>query len=196
MTEQTQIFLYVTYTFIYFQQLVLMCADKILWRKVAGRRNQYKEGSNTQPLMEQQQHQQWACCLSSCNPCWDPGCGQQLSLAHACRPSSVLPQQLRPCQKCHLSAISPAHSAAGTGHLLLSKRGGGQNTQVFFLTGWGSWICSPEGLMKPQGQDEVWGGSRHLQGMKCRRQEVRPRRMSPSPLCIRSLLAIFHIPLE
>lgn len=28
-----------------------------------------------------------------------------------------------------------------------------------------------EGLVKPQGQDEVWGGSWQLQEMKCRRQE-------------------------
>lgn len=60
-----------------------MYSDKIWGRMDAGRRNQYKEGSNTQPMMEQQRRQQWACCSPSCNPCWDPGWGQQLSLAHA-----------------------------------------------------------------------------------------------------------------
>lgn len=53
-----------------------------------------------------------------------------------------------------------------------------------------------EGLTKPQGQDKVRGRSWQLQGMKYRRQEVRPRRMSPSPPHIISLLAIIHISLE
>lgn len=73
----------------------------------------------------------------------------------ACRPSSMLPWQLRPCQKRHISALAPAHSAAGTGHLLLSKkRRRIEHTYIFPC-----WVRElnllMEGLVKPQGQDKV-----------------------------------------
>lgn len=159
-----------------------MCSDKIQGRKDAGRRNQHKEASNTQPLMEQQQHQHPAIHAGvsggANNSHWHLPADPQASFhgsSHPARNVTFLPSPL-PTLLLALVICCCQKKEESRTHMCFSC----WVRELNLLT---------EGPAKPQGQDEVWGGSWQLQGMKCRR----PRRRSPSPPDIRSPLAIFHI---
>lgn len=189
------------------KQLALMYSDKIWGRMDAGRRNQYKEGSNTQPLVEQQRRQQWACCSPSCNPCWDPRWGQQLSLAHASVNSSsptifslqtlkhasmaaqTLPETshfcTRPCPQCcwHWSSAAVEKKKEDRTHIYLSLLGEGAES-----------AHGRTGEAPRPGQSMRWELA--AAGDEMQQTRVRPGRMSPSPPHIRSPLATFHILLE
>lgn len=125
-----------------------MCSDKIRGRKDAGRRNQYKEGSNTQPLMEQQQHQQLQSMLGSQVGTTTLFGTRLQTLKHPSTAAQTLPETSHfcnlPCPQCYWHWSSAA----------VKKRRRIEHTCIFPC-----WVRElnllMEGLVMPQGQDEV-----------------------------------------